>query len=243
MHEQLWFTHILNTLFAVPVTGLFHLLHVPVADAAAPITNTFAMEVLVALMLMLYAAWQRPRLSVDKPRGWQHILELSWNGISDHSEEVIGHGGSRFLPYLFTLAIFILIGNLIGLIPSLESPTAGIETTIGLAVATFLYYHAVGLRKMGLAKYAKTFLGPIWWMAPLVVVIEIISHFARILSLSVRLYANMFAGELLVTIFMALLPVLGIVFMGLHVFVAFLQAYIFLVLTMVYLAGATAEEH
>ncbi|MGH9476543.1 MAG: F0F1 ATP synthase subunit A [Terriglobales bacterium] len=244
MPEQLWFTHVLNAILATPVDGLYHLLKVPVANPAAPITNFFAMEVLAALILAIFATWVRGRLSVDKPKAAQHAVELSWNAIAEHGEEVIGHGGGQtFLPYLFSLFFFILLGNLMGLIPSLTSPTADIEVTLGLALATFIYYHAVGLRTLGPAQYAKTFVGPMIVMAPLMVPLEIISHFARILSLSVRLFANMFAGEMITTIFLALLPVAGIIFMGLHVFIALLQAYIFMVLAMVYLSGAIAEEH
>jgi F-type H+-transporting ATPase subunit a len=241
--DQLWFTRILNTLFARPVDALLALAHVRVAAPQAPITNTFAMEVLTALILMAVATLVRTRLSVDRPGAWQQAVEASWKAIGDHGEEVIGHGGTRFLPYLFTLAFFILLGNLLGMIPSLETPTAAITVTVGLALCTFFYYHAVGLRKHGVLRYAKSFLGPVPALAPLMLPIEIISHFARILSLSVRLFANMFAGELITSIFLALLPVAGVVFMGLHVFVALLQAYIFVVLTMIYLAGAVAEEH
>ncbi|TAN21892.1 MAG: ATP synthase F0 subunit A [Acidobacteria bacterium] len=243
MPEQIWFTHILNALFAAPVDGLFHLLGIPVLYPAAPITNTFALEVLTALILVIIATLVRSRLSVERPGAIQQSVELSWNAIGDHGEEVIGHGGKRFLPFLFTLFFFILIGNLMGLVPSLDSPTAGIETTLGLALATFVYFHAVGLKKLGIVKYAKSFAGPMIFLAPLMVPLEIISSFARILSLSVRLFANMFAGEMITTIFLALLPIAGIAFMGLHVFIAILQAYIFMVLAMVYLSGATAEEH
>ncbi|MGH9467840.1 MAG: F0F1 ATP synthase subunit A [Terriglobales bacterium] len=241
--HQLWFAHILNAIFAGPVDGLFHVLGVPVANTAAPINNTFALEVLTALILGIFATWVGRRLSVENPTASQHAVELSWNAMGEHGEEVIGHGGKRFLPYLFTLFFFILVANLMGLVPSLESPTADIEVTLGLAIATFVYYHGVGLKKLGIGKYAKTFVGPMIFLAPLMIPLEIISHFARILSLSVRLFANMFAGEMITTIFLALLPVAGIVFMGLHVFIALLQAYIFMVLTMVYLSGATAEEH
>lgn len=241
--EQLWFTRVLNLAFHRPLDAVLGWLHVPVAHPLMPISNTVAMEILVALIIAIFATWIAGRLSVDKPRGWQHIVELSWTGIGEHSEEVIGHGGSRFLPFLFTLTFFILLGNLLGLFPGFEAPTADIAVTVGLAVMAFIYYHTFGVQKHGVFRYAKSFLGPIWWLAWLMLPIEIISHFARILSLSVRLYANMYAGELITTIFLALLPVAGVVFMGLHVFISFLQAYIFLVLVMVYLSGALAEEH
>jgi F-type H+-transporting ATPase subunit a len=241
--DQLWFTHILNALLARPVDAGLAGLGIAVAHPEAPIPNAIAMEILVALLLAVFATWLRTRLSVERPRAWQQAVEVSWQGLAEHSEEVIGHGGSRFLNYLFTLTFFILLGNLIGLIPGFDSPTADITVTVGLALMSFFYYHAVGVKKQGLFRYLKTFLGPIWWLAWLMLPIEIISHFARILSLSVRLFANMFAGELITTIFVALLPLAGVVFMGLHVFVAVLQAYIFLVLTMVYLSGALSEEH
>jgi F-type H+-transporting ATPase subunit a len=115
---------------------------------------------------------------------------------------------------------------------------------VGCALLAFLYYNVVGLRKNGLVKYAAHFAGPIWWLAPLMIPIEIIGHLARPLSLTIRLFANMYAGEQVTLVFLNLtflaIPAL---FMGLHVFVALLQAYIFMLLTMIYVAGAVAEEH
>ena len=116
--------------------------------------------------------------------------------------------------------------------------------TAGCALLAFLYYNFIGLKKNGLWKYTKHFFGPIWWLAPLMFPIEIISHLARILSLTVRLFANMYAGEKVTVAFLTLTYlVVPSVFMGLHVFVALLQAYIFVLLTMIYVAGAVAEEH
>lgn len=243
MGEQLWFTAVLNHLFAAPVTAVLHGLGVHVADAAAPISNYNAMTLLVALILAVFGTWLAGRLSVDKPRGWQQAIEVSWQGLEAHSEDVIGHGGGRFINYLFTLALFILLGNLIGLIPGFESPTGSIAVTVGLALTAFVYYNAHGRRHHGTFGYAKTFLGPVPALGFLMGPIEIISHLARILSLSVRLFANMYAGELITSIFIALVPLAGVVFMGLHVFVALLQTYIFVVLTMIYLGGAVADEH
>jgi F-type H+-transporting ATPase subunit a len=145
---------------------------------------------------------------------------------------------------VLTLGVFILFSNLIGLVPSLLSPTANIQVTLGCAMVAFTYYHFQGARRQGPIQYLKHFGGPVWWLAPLMFPIEIVSHFGRPLSLSVRLFANIFAGDLIFLIFFGLLP-LGVpmVFLGLHTFVSFLQAYIFMLLTMVYLAGAVAEEH
>ena len=114
----------------------------------------------------------------------------------------------------------------------------------GCAMAAFLYYNLAGFRAQGIFSYLKHFAGPVWWLAPLMIPIEIISHLARPMSLTIRLFANMFAGEQVTIIFLGLVPVvIPAVFMGLHVFVSFLQAYIFMLLTMVYIQGAVAQEH
>jgi F-type H+-transporting ATPase subunit a len=133
--------------------------------------------------------------------------------------------------------------NLIGLIPGLESPTMSPMVPLGLAVTTFLFYHYTGIKVHG-AGYIKQFLGPFWWLAWLMLPIELISHFARPLSLTVRLFANMFAGEQVYLTFIALTKVLiPVIFIGLHLFVSFLQAYIFMLLAMVYVGGAVSHEH
>ena len=145
---------------------------------------------------------------------------------------------------LTTLFVFILSANLIGLIPGFVSPTQCYYVTAGCALLSFLYYNFVGLKKNGLWKYTKHFFGPIPVMAPLMLPIEIISHLARPLSLTIRLFANMYAGEKVMLAFLSLTYlVVPSVFMGLHVFVALLQAYIFVLMTMIYVAGAVAEEH
>lgn len=242
MH-QLWFTRWLNALFARPVDALLRLLHVAPAQASAPIPNHVAMEILAALIIALFAVWMRLRLSVEKPGAWQHMLELLWTGLETQAEEVIGHDAPQFMFFLTTLALLILVGNLMGLIPGLASPTAQITVTLGCALVTFVYYHMQGIRRQGWLPYGKTFLGPIPFLAFLLLPIEIISHLARILSLSVRLFANMFAGDLIIQIMMALFPVAGVVFMTFHFFIALLQAYIFVLLAMIYLAGAVESHH
>ncbi len=242
MH-QLWFTRWLNALFARPADALLRLLHVAPAHPATPIPNHVAMEILAALIIALFAVWIRPRLSVDKPGAWQHILELLWTGIESQAEEVIGHDAQRFLGFLMTLAVLILVGNLMGLIPGLAAPTAQITVPLGCALVTFVYYHMQGIRRQGWLSYGKTFLGPIPLLAFLMLPIELISHLARILSLSVRLFANMFAGDMIIQIMMALFPLAGVVFMTFHFFIALLQAYIFVLLAMIYLAGAVESHH
>jgi F-type H+-transporting ATPase subunit a len=134
--------------------------------------------------------------------------------------------------------------NLIGLIPTLESPTMYIMVPLGLALATFIYYNYHGVRELGLLGYLKQFLGPVAWLAVLMVPLEIISHLARVLSLSVRLYANMFAGDQVTMAFLSLTKLVApVIFMFLHLFVALLQAYVFMLLAIIYVNIATSHEH
>jgi F-type H+-transporting ATPase subunit a len=243
MPEQLWFTEILNRLFASPVTGLLRALHINPEFPQAPITNAVAMQLLVVLFLVVVFVLVRSRLSVDNPSPLQHVFEGIHGFVEGQSHEIIGHHSEGFTPFLMTLTFFILICNLIGLIPGFESPTAVAVVPLGCAVCAFVYYQSQGFRHHGIA-YLKHFMGPMWWLAIIMVPIEIISHLARMLSLTVRLYANMFAGDMVTLVFFSLVPIgIPIVFLGLHIFVSLLQTYVFVLLTMVYLSGAVAEEH
>jgi F-type H+-transporting ATPase subunit a len=244
MPEQLWFTAILNHWLAGPVTALLTALHVPPAFPQAPITNAIAMEIMVILLLLVFFAVVRASLSVENPGTVQHLAEVVEDFIAGQCEEVIGHKTPQFIGFLSTLFLFILIMNLFGLVPTLDSPTATVTVPLGLAVVTWIFYHIHGVKKHGPVKYGAHFFGPMPALAPLMLPIEIISHTARILSLTVRLWANMFAGDLITLVFLSLVPVLlPVVFLGLHVFVSLLQAYIFLLLAIVYLQGAVADEH
>ena len=243
MPEQLWFTEILNHVFAGPVTGLLRLLHVAPANPQAPINNAFSMEVLVFGFLLLLFLMVRARLSVDSPGALQHVFEGVHGFVGGQCEEIIGHHSQGFVPFLTALGFFILVCNLIGLIPGFESPTAVATVPLGCAICAFVYYQAQGFKHAGPA-YLKHFAGPMLALAPLMIPIEIISHLARMLSLTIRLYANMFAGDMVTLVFFSLVPVgVPVLFLGLHLGVSFLQTYIFILLTTVYLAGAVAEEH
>lgn len=243
MPTQLLFTRMLNHLFARPVDGLLSALHLAPAYPQAPITNAFAMELLVFVFLIAYFLLIRSSLSVETPGGVQHLAEMTHEFVAGQSEQIIGHGYERFLGFLTTLLLFILLCNLVGLIPGLESPTSVVAVPLGLALVTWIYYHYHGIRVNGPA-YIKQFLGPVWWLYPLMFPVEIISHFARILSLTVRLYANMFAGDLLTLVFFSIVPIgIPLVFLGLHLGVAVIQAYVFMLLAAIYLSLAVAGEH
>jgi F-type H+-transporting ATPase subunit a len=243
MPEQLWFTEILNRLFAGLVTGLLQALHLEVRFPQAPITNAVAMQFLVFLFLVATFVLVRARLSVDRPGGLQHVFEGAHGFVEGQSREIIGHHSEQYTPFLMTLTFFILISNLLGLVPGFESPTAVPVVPLGCAVCAFIYYQSQGFRQHGIA-YLKHFMGPMWWLAVIMVPIEIISHLARMLSLTVRLYANMFAGDMVTWVFFSLVPIgVPIIFLALHLGVSLLQTYIFVLLTMVYLSGAVATEH
>jgi F-type H+-transporting ATPase subunit a len=243
MPTQLLFTRFLNAHFAAPADSLLAAFHVHPAYPDAPINNAFAMELLVFLALLLYFIVVRLTLSVEKPQPVQHLAEAVNELVSEQSEGIIGHGSETFVGYLSVLFIFILLCNLIGLIPGFASPTADASIPLGFALVTFIYYHYYGVRKHGWG-YIKQFLGPVWWLAPLMLIIEIISHLARVLSLTVRLFANMFAGDMVTLAFFSLIPIgVPLVFLGLHVFVSLLQAFVFMALAMSYLSLAVAADH
>ncbi len=243
MPEQLWLTEFLNHHFGAMVTSLLRLVGLHPAYPEAPITNAVAMEFLIVFMLLAFFVAVRASLSVEKPGGLQHTAEALQELIAEQANGVIGHGYERYLPYAITLWYFILLSNLLGLVPGFESPTASPAVPLGCALVTFVYYHFHGLR-VHRHHYIKQFLGPVGALAPLLLLIEIISHFARILSLTVRLYANMFAGDMVTLAFFSLVPVLvPVAFLGLHLFVSLVQTFIFVMLTLVYLGMAVSEEH
>ena len=241
--EQLWFTALLNRLFGVPVLHLLLALGIHPKHPLTPISNSFSMEVLVALFLTTLFLAVRVRLSVDQPGGLQHAMEWIEGFFGGMGDEIIGHHYHPYHSYLVTLGLFILSCNLIGMIPGFESPTAVPIVPLGCALLTWFYYHFQGLRTNGMG-YFKHFMGPVWWLSPLMLPIEIFSHTARLLSLTVRLFANMFAGEMVTLVFFSLIPIgVPIIFEGLHVGVSLIQTYIFVILTCVYLGEATAHEH
>ena len=243
MTHELWITAIFNHSLAGPANALLNAVRHPAPDAANPWSDWMVCEILVVLFMVALFGFLRGRLSVDQPGKLQHVFELIYEFFHASAEEVVGHDGPQYVAFFGTIFLFILFMNLIGLIPGFDSPTMYPMVPLGLAVVTFLFYHGTGLRAHG-AGYIKQFLGPFLLLIPLMLPIEIISHFARPLSLTVRLWANMFAGEQVYLTFISLTKVvIPVVFFGLHLFVGFLQAYIFMLLAMVYVGGAVSHEH
>ncbi len=243
MPEQLWITALLNKHFAGVANAILNAVHVHSRYPQAPITNYVAMQILVFVLLLLVFVLLRVRLSVDNPGRLQQTFEGIDSFISSTAHEVIGHGYEGYTGYLATLGIYILVCNVIGLIPGFETPTAIPSVTLGCALVTWIYYHFYGIRQNGF-RYINHFLGPVWWLAPLMFLIEIASHLARILSLTIRLFANMFASDMVILVFFSLIPiVIPVPFMLLHAGVAIIQAYIFVLLATVYIGEAVAHEH
>ena len=230
----------------------------------------YAWVVMAILIVLSFATTRRLELV---PRGVQNFMEMVLDQLLSLLDDVIGHDGRRYLPLIGTLGLFILTSNLMGLIPGLVAPTANMYTTLACALIVFLYYHYLGVRKQGLGGYLKHFCGPVPALAWLMFPIEVVSHLARVLSLSLRLFGNMFAGHILLGIVFlltafdglfgwALSGKIGGVLIGvpagllmiaftvgfllpLKILVAFLQAFIFIMLSMLYIAGATEdlEDH
>ncbi len=186
------------------------------------------------------------RYSVENPSHVQQSLELVLSGLASLVEDVIGHGvGRAFLPFIAALAVFIFMNNIFGLFFFLQPATANPSTTFALSITAFIFYNVVGVRKQGLFSYLKHFAGPVIFLAPLMVPIEIISHLARMLSLALRLFGNIFGEHTATGIFFGMFPfIVPWPMMGLGIFGSLLQAFIFIMLTMAYIQGAVVtEEH
>jgi F-type H+-transporting ATPase subunit a len=240
--HQLWITRIFNDHLAGPADSVLNALGLA-HNPARPWSDWMVCEILVVAFILVFFGIMRTRLSVDKPGALQHTLELTYEFIHAQAEEAAGHDGPKYISFFGTIFLFILFLNCIGLIPGFDSPTMYSMVPLGFAIATFIFYNAAGIKAHGFG-YIKQFLGPMLWLAPLMLPIEIISHLARPLSLTLRLFANMFAGEQVYLTFIALTKlIIPAIFVGLHLFVSLLQAYIFMLLAMIYVGGAISHEH
>jgi len=180
------------------------------------------------------------------PKGTQNLMEAYINGVLAMGTDVMGKSHARtYLALVATIGLFVGIANLIGILPGFEAPSASLDMTLTLALTVFVYYNYVGIKTHGLFKYLAHFTGPVWWLAWLMFPVEIVSHFSRIISLSFRLMGNIKGDDMFLAVILMLVPwVLPLIPFALLTFGAFLQAFIFMMLTYVYLAGAiVVEEH
>jgi F-type H+-transporting ATPase subunit a len=201
---------------------------------------TYMWGTMILLLAIAYLTTRRLQLV---PGGGQSLMELVVGGLLGFMEQVMGHHAKEHLPVIGGIVFFIVTANLLGIIPGLFTPTANINLTAGCAITVFLYYQYIGIRRHGLA-YIKQFTGPLWWLAPLMLPIELISHFIRPFTLALRLFANMQGHEIVLIIITLLVPIIAplpIVFLG--IFVSFIQGFVFMLLSMIYIAGAEEEHH
>jgi len=178
------------------------------------------------------------------PKGTQNLMEAYIGGVLKMGTDVMGkEAARRYLPLVATIGLFVGIANLIGVVPGFEAPTAFLEMPLTLALVVFVYYNFEGIRRQGVVKYFKHFLGPVWWLYWLMFPIEIVSHFSRLVSLSFRLFGNVKGDDMFLMVILMLAPwLLPMIPFALLTFMAFLQAFIFMMLTYVYLGGAVAAD-
>jgi F-type H+-transporting ATPase subunit a len=197
----------------------------------------------VILLLIIFAVLATRKIEMI-PTKAQNFFEIVISGMEEFMVDVTGEEGRWFFPVIATIFIYIATCNLLGLVPGFYPPTASINTTAACAIPVFLFTHFIGIKYHGI-KYVKHFLGPVWWLIPIILPIEIIGHLARILSLSFRLFGNITGHELVLAIlfmlagaFFAPLPI-----MAMGIFVSFVQAFVFFLLSTMYFAGAMEEAH
>ena len=246
MHSLLLaLTGLLNQLFGAPVTALLYKLGIHPVHPTRPINNALTLELLVAVVLILFFIVVRATLNVEKPGSVQHLAEMIHGFVDEQAQAVMGeHGYESHLSFVTTILLFVLLCNVLGLLPGIPTPTASPVVPLGLALVTFVYYNWHGVRAQGPIGYLKHFMGPLWWMAWLLLPIELVSHLARIMSLTIRLYANMYASDMVTLGFFSLIPIgVPAIFLGLHAFVSVIQAFVFMLLTMIYISLATTHEH
>jgi len=214
------------------------------------ILPTFGLEVQTIFMiyviigLTVFAFLMSGRMTLV-PGKLQSILELVVDTFMNMVDETMGHKGRKYFPFILTFAVFIFICNVLGMIPGLFPPTANLNTTLALALIVFVATHVIGVKEHGL-KYFKHFMGPVWWLAPLMIPIEIIGHLARPVSLSLRLFGNIMGHEQIVGVLLLLMPIaypLLALSTVLGILVVFIQAFIFALLAMMYIGGALEEAH
>lgn len=198
---------------------------------------------LVAVIILVLACYATHRMQVV-PSGLQNIFEYIISSILAFAKDIVGEEIARkYFPLAATIALLVFFGNAIGIIPGFESPTSSWSFTLVLALVVFFYYHFEGIRTQGLLKYFKHFMGPVWWLTPLMLPVEIISHLSRIISLSFRLFGNIKGDDMFLLVMLSLAPwVVPVAPFAILTFMAFLQAFVFMILTYVYIHGAVSAD-
>jgi F-type H+-transporting ATPase subunit a len=209
------------------------------------VTAGFCTLLIIALSLIAYSVAGKPQEAVnpDSKLTLRSFFEVVVESLLGFVESSLGHDGHKYLTIIGSLFIYILINNLIGLVPGFNPPTSNLNTTLSVGLLVFVLYNVQGLREHGVG-YLKHFMGPLIWLAPLLLPIELISHMVRPMSLGLRLFGNMTGDHMVLNVFLELVP-LGVpmIFYMLGMFICFLQAFVFSLLSMVYVSMATAHDH
>jgi F-type H+-transporting ATPase subunit a len=214
------------------------LVHIGKIEDISPITYTWL--IMIVLIGLSYLAMRRATIV---PNPVQNVIELVMLGLNNLIKDTMGDKGKPFIPLLVAEAFFIFTANMIGIIPGFYSPTANLNTTAAMAIVVFILTHIIGVRTHGF-KYVKSFMGPVWWLTPLFIPVEIISHLSRPLSLSVRLFGNIRGEDLVFFILLVLVPYLiPLPILLLMILTSVLQTFVFVLLTMLYISGAMEEAH
>ncbi len=242
LEHSLGLVEFINRLLGKPLASFLAMFGIEVHDPAHFIPDYVVMCVIIAIFLMLFLGLASRKRELV-PSKLQSMMELIIETFEGLLVDTIGEQGKKYVPMIATLGLFVFMGNLLGLIPGFMSPTSKLNCTLGCALCVFVYYHWQGIRAQGVGKYLKHFTGPIPFLAPLMVPIEIISHFSRPISLSIRLFGNIFAEELLIVVIASIIPFfLPLPFMAIAIFTGLIQAFVFVLLSCIYIAGAVAHE-
>lgn len=241
LEHSLWIVDAFNRVFGPPLAAALGLLGVEVHDPLHLVPDFIVVALVVAALLIVLLGLASRKLALV-PSGRQSVLEIVVQAFDGLLADTIGPEGRKYLPVVGTVGLFVFGCNMIGLVPGFMSPTSKLNATFGCALVVFLYYHWQGVKSQGL-KYFKHFMGPFPALAPLMIPIEIISHFSRPVSLSMRLFGNIFSEELLIVIIASIIPfLLPLPFMAVAIFTSLIQAFVFVLLSCIYIAGAVAHE-
>jgi len=242
LEHSVYVADLFNKLFGKPILGLLGLLGIEPKNPLSPVPDYIVMVIIVAFLLIVLLGLASRKLALI-PSSRQSLLETILQAFEGILTDIIGESGKKYLPMIGTIGLFIFCSNMIGLVPGFMSPTSKLNVTAGCALAVFVYYHWQGMKAQGPLRYLKHFTGPIPALAPLLLPIEIISHFSRPVSLSLRLFGNIFAEELLIVIIASIVPfILPLPFMAVAIFTAVIQSFVFVLLACIYIAGAVVQE-
>ncbi|HMA53988.1 MAG TPA: F0F1 ATP synthase subunit A [Acidobacteriota bacterium] len=241
LEHSLWIVDAFNRVFGPPIAAALGLVGIKVPDPLHAVPDYLVMVFIVAVLLVVLLALASRKPAIV-PGARQSIAEMIIQMFEGLIVDTVGPEGRKYLPVVATVGLFVFSCNMIGLIPGFMSPTSKLNVTLGCALVVFFYYHAQGVKAQGL-KYFKHFMGPIPALAPLMIPIEVISHFSRPVSLSMRLFGNIFAEELLIVIMASIIPFfLPLPFMAVAIFTAVIQSFVFVLLSCIYISGAVAHE-